>query len=180
MVCFNGAISLVCFFVHELYDWVWEEPASVNVSCSRIVSIILSIQRFHYYVLEKFFCLTQNKPRVYSTTLNTSIFFHFRVDITSENRLKKFRDGGDDTISGDALKKKLETQWVYQNVVSDRFNQRRILTGFVCLDSRKSMVSQHGQVKHWGALNNQVCHLNRIPCRFACDQLSKLPKITFQ
>ena len=35
-----------------------------------------------------------------------------RVDITSENRLKKFRDGAAVTISGDTLKKKLEIQFV--------------------------------------------------------------------
>ncbi|XP_028402365.1 U3 small nucleolar RNA-associated protein 18 homolog [Dendronephthya gigantea] len=34
-----------------------------------------------------------------------------RVDISSANRLKKFKDGDDDTISGETLKKKLETQF---------------------------------------------------------------------
>jgi hypothetical protein len=46
----------------------------------------------------------------YISSDNTLTCCRFRVDITSENRLKKFRDGGVDTISGDVLKKKLETQ----------------------------------------------------------------------
>ena len=44
------------------------------------------------------------------TFLPTYLYFHCRVDISSVNRLKKFKDGEDDTISGETLKKKLETQ----------------------------------------------------------------------
>mgnify|MGYP002804420932 FL=1 len=54
------------------------------------------------------FCLLETRSAAWVDEDDSNV----RVDITSENRLKKFRDGGGDTISGDTLKKKLETQFV--------------------------------------------------------------------
>lgn len=45
------------------------------------------------------------------------LFFNCRVDVSSKNHLKKFKEGEDEIISGDVLKKKLESQYVMKALI---------------------------------------------------------------